>query len=623
VTVVLIDGFEHQIPGTIAGGGLYSSASANAPTIDTTNHRSGSAGLRANGAGVRGVAYAPGLAELVLSFQMRVTTAVDGVRFLLFSLFPPAQLINVKFSSTNKVTVALNDGATDVASQESTSTFSTGTYVRFEFKVDINQNPWTVDWQMDGVSQTQVTAALAANTVAELWLANWDACSIDVTYDDVVINDSLASYPMGEHKVLGYSPNAVGTHNLDAATSTYFFKDIATTETALTTSETTSYQQIDDVPLSADTDHVLVRAVSSGPGGSVPVHQATVSHTGNPTTAPSTTLGTTAADDVLICVITSGGSDTIPSPAGTYTTTGGGSWTAVDSSALSSTGACAVYWSRCTGNHTGQTVSATTVDSGSLMVSRFNSVYAGGDPIGANKSESQPEETANPSLTAFTTTTANSKVILAVGCDDNLAAITAATAGGNAMSLRGAPTSSGGADSQVGLLDRDQASAGTTGAFATTWGANAAASSKYLLGFELLGAAGAPTQPTNTWYLEHGFADSGEATAPLAVRSIVALKQDSAANCAIVAKLRANANDADIYSGDINSATNIYKTLVSATAPGGAAWTDGIFDGATVRWGYTADADGTPHLDAAMLEALFAVAGSNTYTKSGYGKESG
>lgn len=118
--------------------------------------------------------------------------------------------------------------------------------------------------------------------------------------------------------IKGYSPNAVGTHNLDASTSQYFFKDISNTETALTTSETTSYQQIDDVPINNDTDHVLLRALAGGAGGSLPVHQATVAHSGNPTTAPSATLGTTAADDVLIAVVVSGGSNTIPTLGGTY-----------------------------------------------------------------------------------------------------------------------------------------------------------------------------------------------------------------------------------------------------------------------------------------------------------------
>lgn len=224
----------------------------------------------------------------------------------------------------------------------------------------------------------------------------------------------------------------------------------------------------------------------------LPVFQAVFSHAGNPTTAPAATLGTTAAGDVLICVITSGGSNTVPTPGGTYS---GGAWTLIDDGQLTTTGDVAVYWSRCTGNHTGQTVTSITVDSGSLTVARYNSVQASGSPIGANKSESITTNAANPGLTAFTTTTADSKVVLAVGADDNLAVITAASAT-SALTVRSAPASSGGADSQVGIADRDQAVAGTTGAFTTTWGANAAGTGKYLLGFELLGVQ--PTAHTAT-----------------------------------------------------------------------------------------------------------------------------
>jgi len=427
----------------------------------------------------------------------------------------------------------------------------------------------------------------------------------DVYFWHPVISNDTADYPIGPHEVRGYSPDSIGTHNLDAATSAFFFKDDgAGTETALTTSETTSYQNIDDVPLDADSAHVLVKATSGGggPGASLPVYQNTVSHTGNPTTAPSATLGTTAANDILICVITSGGSNTTPTPGGTYN---GGAWTLVDNGQLTTTGNVAVYWSRCTGNHSGQTVNSTTVDSGSIQVHRFNNVYSGGNPIGANKIESITTNAANPGLSAFTTTTANSKVILAVGADDNLASMTAATVGGNAMSVVTAATSSGGADSGVGFAHRDQATAGTTGAFTTTWGANAAGTGKYLLAFELLGAEASATQPTNTWYVEYGIADSAESSAPLSVMGIVGLKQDSAANCSIAARIRAAGADKNIYNGDINSATTIYKSNYAPNDPSGSPWTDTTFDAATLRWGFTNDADGTPRLESAMFEALF------------------
>lgn len=491
-------------------------------------------------------------------------------------------------------------------------TVSVDTWYWLELILDVSGSTWTLDWKQSGTDRSASTiSAGAGTTVNSIVIGQPNASAVDVYIACVVYGtaSSVTDWP-GEFTGRAHSPTGVGTHNLDAATSAYFFKDISSTETALTSAETNSYIPIDDVPLDTDSDHILVRAATGGAGGSLPVFQASVSHTGNPTTAPSCTLGTTAANDILIAVVTSGGSNTIPTLGGTYN---GGAWTAVDSGTLSTTGAVAVYWSRCTGNHSGQTVTSTTVDSGSLVVSRYNNVYAGGSPIGANKQESSTTNAANPGLSAFTTTTANSKVILAVGADDNLAAISAASAT-SALTFRAAPTSSGGADSGVGLLDRDQATAGTTGAFTTTWGANAAGTGKYLLGFELLGAASL-TQPTNTWYTEHTFSDSSESSAPTAVRAVVVHHQDSAANCSITAKLYEGSNEENVYSGDINSTSRLYHSKTFAQRPNsGGAWTNSAFNALSLRWGYTSDADGTPRLGAAMLEAIFVVGGATPVT---------
>lgn len=594
------DSFEHGVIST-AGGGLYAAVNG-APTIVTGG--SPPYGTRVLECLTGGVAAAPRVQKNFTASSIVVT----GFRYRRLT---GAAMAICQFGSGPRFDLDTGNVIQSPFGFDSAAiTINQWYWLTMMLDYSTSAGNLLLSWSIDGVAQeTASSGADATGTIGSLKLGFLEAqANRQEQFKDLVIyTGSTSDYPVADTKVLAYSPNAVGTHNLDAATSTFFFKDIAGADTALTTSETTSYQQIDDVPLDADTDHVMLTKATGAPA--LPAHQATASHTGNPTTAPSTTLGTTAADDILIGVVTNGGANTTPTFAGTYS---GGAWTLVDNGQLTTTGNVAVYWSRCTGNHTGQTVTSSTTDSGSMCVGRYSGALATATPIGATKIESITTNAANPGLGAFTTTTANSKVVLAVGCDDNLAVITAATAGGNALTVRAAPSSSGGADSQVGLADRDQAAAGTSGAFATTWGANAAGTGKYLLAFELLGAP-STTQPTNTWYTEHGIADSAESTAPLGVRSIVAIRNDSGTTAnAIIYKLRADSAESNIFSGDIASASNLYKTLVSRLTPASNAWTDGLFDAATIRFGYSADADSSPRFDAGMLEAVFAVATSTT-----------
>lgn len=206
-----------------------------------------------------------------------------------------------------------------------------------------------------------------------------------------------------------------------------------------------------------------------------PAFSTSWQHTGNPTTAPSTTLGATAADDILIATVVNAGAVTVPTLGGTYS---GGAWTAIDSGTWT-TGAGATYWSRCTGNHTGQTVTATTVDSGSMNVVRITGAATSGSPIDGSNGASVAA--ANGSLSSFNTTQADCLVCLTVAFDDNQA-WSAQTKNSVSMVERSDAASSGGGDSMVGLATLEQAGAGATGAFAITQSAGTG-QGKRLTGF--------------------------------------------------------------------------------------------------------------------------------------------
>lgn len=207
-----------------------------------------------------------------------------------------------------------------------------------------------------------------------------------------------------------------------------------------------------------------------------PVAGTAVGHAANPTTSATATLGTTAADTILIAVAVNAGSTTALTLAGTY---GGGAWSSIGAGAGTAQWG-GVWWSRCTGNHSGQTViAATATDSCSLIVQPVTGCLTSGSPVDTNVSSANL--TANGlTLAAFDTTVVDTLVMLGVAADDNIA-ITSPTKGGTAMAISTA-ASTGGADSIVGLANVSQASAGTTGAFA---GTHASTLSKRLVGFAL------------------------------------------------------------------------------------------------------------------------------------------
>jgi hypothetical protein len=202
-----------------------------------------------------------------------------------------------------------------------------------------------------------------------------------------------------------------------------------------------------------------------------PVAGTAVGHAGNPTTSATATLGTTAANTILIAVAVNGGA---------WSSIGAGAGTAQWGG---------VWWSRCTGNHSTQTViAATATDSCSLIVIPVTGCLTGASPVDTNVSSANV--TANGlGLAAFNTTVVDTLVMLGIAADDNIA-ITSPTKGGSAMAISTA-ASTGGADSIVGIANVSQAAAGTTGAFA---GTHASALSKRLVGFALKPPAAATVE---------------------------------------------------------------------------------------------------------------------------------
>lgn len=186
------------------------------------------------------------------------------------------------------------------------------------------------------------------------------------------------------------------------------------------------------------------------------------------TTSFSITLPTTQAGDLLILEFAHRGTGdgTI---AGTSVTTGGLTWT-LKHSQLFATSAFSgkTYWTRATGDHSGQTVTgASLTDSCAAIVTQYRGALAAGDPLTAATIVGEQNATGNETQAEITTNKDLAWVVLVVvnSPDVNVTIIGATSP--VSMPERAERLSTGGTDTSVCHGSAEKATAGATGAF--TW----------------------------------------------------------------------------------------------------------------------------------------------------------
>src|SRR3990167_21899 len=133
------------------------------------------------------------------------------------------------------------------------------------------------------------------------------------------------------------------------------------------------------------------------------------------TTSFSIALPTTAADDILILEFAhrGTGNGTI---GGTSVTTGGLTWTLKHSQLFASSAFSGkTYWTRATGNHSGQTVTGSSLtNSCAAIVTQYRWALASGDPLADATIVGEQNASGNETQAQITTNTAGAEVCLVV-----------------------------------------------------------------------------------------------------------------------------------------------------------------------------------------------------------------
>lgn len=243
-SAVWLTGFEHGAV-SIAGGGIFNTMTG-APTADAATFRNGLYSLRINdaagGSTINAQKTFAATSVVVARFAVRLS-ALPGVSSslvyvnsgtdLVFGYDQPSQ----KFSLTLGASTAL-----------SANTVSAGTWYVIDLRFDLGNNPHLGDWRIGGIAQGQVSRAAAASTATGFGLgATANPSVYTANFDDVLVANQATAYPIGDGKVVRLIPDGVGTHNTPGN-----FRD--NDNSAI---DATSWQRIDDVPLTSVADYVL------------------------------------------------------------------------------------------------------------------------------------------------------------------------------------------------------------------------------------------------------------------------------------------------------------------------------------------------------------------------------
>jgi len=227
------------------------------------------------------------------------------------------------------------------------------------------------------------------------------------------------------------------------------------------------------------------------------------------TTSFSTTLPATQAGDIIVLEFAHRGTGN-----GTIGGTYSGPAFVLKHSQLfaTSTFSGKTYWSRATGNHSGQTVTGSGLtDSCAAIVTIYRGALASGDPLADATVVGEQNASGNETQAQITTTTAAAWVVLVVVNSPDLAVATQACTSPGTLTERAERLSTGGTDSSIAHASAAKAAAGATGAL--TWTQTNAASGSWAYAIQPAAADNISVTPSTVALVLATFAAVVTATA--------------------------------------------------------------------------------------------------------------
>lgn len=196
------------------------------------------------------------------------------------------------------------------------------------------------------------------------------------------------------------------------------------------------------------------------------------------TTSLSITLGTTAADDVIVVEYVHRGT-AAGTLGGTSISTGGLTWTEKHSQLFAtSTFSGRTLWTRATADHNGQTLTISGLtDSCAAIYAVWRGALATGDPLTAATIVGEQNTSGNELSGQITTNVPGAVVVFIVANSPDLAVTSQSAATLGALAAGNEHLNTGGTDASVASAWKESASAAATGQF--SWSQTNAASGSW------------------------------------------------------------------------------------------------------------------------------------------------
>jgi hypothetical protein len=250
-TPAYLTGFESGAVSAAGGGLFYEVHSVGGmPFADSTIKRNGgySLGIAKNASGASYVLQQLSGTSAVERLAVRFNTlpSADLDRFMGMGI-TAGSLFRVGYTAaTQKLEVHFSTGPKIAAS----STITAGVWYVIEVNVNVSANPRTVAWRINGVAQPGHSLAEAPSTIASVHWGSVNPSDVfTANYDDVLVSNTQADYPLGDGKVLALRPNS-------SAGPAGFSNDDGTAVNA------TSHTRLDEAPMDSIADNVYQNAIA-------------------------------------------------------------------------------------------------------------------------------------------------------------------------------------------------------------------------------------------------------------------------------------------------------------------------------------------------------------------------
>jgi hypothetical protein len=251
-TFEAINGFEHgRLTSLMGGSSFYGAAQVTTGVIaDTAVKRTGNYSLKvpASGAakyanGLFGVANVQ-LTHMHVAIRLASLPAADVpelIRMNVLSSTSYAMAFGYK-QSTNTFQVRMKNASNVWQTPvQASGNVVAGQWHVINLKYDTSSTTHRVDWQVDGVAQTQAAlTGAAATTQFGYHLGSTLAATFTANYDDLLIGHAAADYPYAGGTVKLLLPNGAGTSNIGSAIKN---------ESLQTTDLANWWQKMDEIPM--------------------------------------------------------------------------------------------------------------------------------------------------------------------------------------------------------------------------------------------------------------------------------------------------------------------------------------------------------------------------------------